>query len=635
MYKIDKLKLTNFKFFSGDKDVTFNKRHVLIYGENGSGKSSIYWALHCFLHSTLKPDIDSVQKYFKLITEHPESIRNRYATHSGENSGIVVTLKHDDTKRYADINAEISNTTVNTQTNQYIKLMTLSSELINYKVIYNMYLATNKDSIKLFKYFVENLMEFIDFDQELTTIRGHKLSRNSLDWWRYIEQSIDPYPGIGGVGYNDFVEHVRLFNEKFSDFLQLITEEANRSLSEDFKEDFKIKFKYTPATYNDFNTYNKGRNKITIAPEIELIVELSTLSGVAAIVERPHSYLNEARLSSIAIAIRFAILKERYTEQAPKVMVLDDLLLSLDLGNRSSIINMLLRKFSSIYQLIILTHDRAFFDCVLNHLSKNDIETKWKLYEMYESEDGGKKVPSIVEYQTALSKAYAYFKGNNCQIDYSACGNNQRQALEDVFKKQLKNFNLLDDKQRPINIDAMMINHCLLEAQKLYPRIAFDTTILDELDIHRKQSLNPSSHHSPKSNFYKRELLRTFEIISILNKHDIRVLIPVDSELKFKVSCEDGTEHDYKLKVLDNILAYKKPDNDYYFSDSDKYDFQMTECNGNELTHKIKSKTLSELYNDTCNFLDRKYKTIRENDIYNVFEYYVSKLQDLLNGLNN
>ena len=73
-------------------------------------------------------------------------IKNRYAQNA-DKSGVSRTLEHLDHERYANINAEISNNVVNTQTTHEIKLMALSSELINYKVVYNMYLATNKSTI--------------------------------------------------------------------------------------------------------------------------------------------------------------------------------------------------------------------------------------------------------------------------------------------------------------------------------------------------------------------------------------------------------------------------------------------------------------------------------------------------------
>ena len=133
MYKIKNIKLNNFKFFFGEQNLKLDKKHTLIYGENGSGKSSIYWALHCFLHSTLKPNVASVQKYLLPISQSEESIKNRYAQ-DGDKSGVSITLEHLEYERYANINAEISNNGVNTQTNHDIKLMALSSELINYKV---------------------------------------------------------------------------------------------------------------------------------------------------------------------------------------------------------------------------------------------------------------------------------------------------------------------------------------------------------------------------------------------------------------------------------------------------------------------------------------------------------------------
>ena len=44
-YKIDKLEIRNFKFFDEVEPLDFEGKNVLLYGENGSGKSSIYWAI--------------------------------------------------------------------------------------------------------------------------------------------------------------------------------------------------------------------------------------------------------------------------------------------------------------------------------------------------------------------------------------------------------------------------------------------------------------------------------------------------------------------------------------------------------------------------------------------------------------
>ena len=51
---------------------------LLLYGENGSGKSSIFWGLHTLFESSLKEDED-IQKYFKHRDESAESLVNIYA----------------------------------------------------------------------------------------------------------------------------------------------------------------------------------------------------------------------------------------------------------------------------------------------------------------------------------------------------------------------------------------------------------------------------------------------------------------------------------------------------------------------------------------------------------------------------
>ena len=42
--KINRIKISNYKFFYGDFEMEFKGKNVLVYGENGSGKSSIFQA---------------------------------------------------------------------------------------------------------------------------------------------------------------------------------------------------------------------------------------------------------------------------------------------------------------------------------------------------------------------------------------------------------------------------------------------------------------------------------------------------------------------------------------------------------------------------------------------------------------
>ena len=56
MAKINGIVINGFKAFPSLHTIELEGKHLLMYGENGSGKSSIYYALHCIFNSCRKPD---------------------------------------------------------------------------------------------------------------------------------------------------------------------------------------------------------------------------------------------------------------------------------------------------------------------------------------------------------------------------------------------------------------------------------------------------------------------------------------------------------------------------------------------------------------------------------------------------
>ena len=60
MVKITKIEIKNFKGFYGTYQIDLHKagKNLLIYGENGSGKTSLYKALELFLDSSENETID-------------------------------------------------------------------------------------------------------------------------------------------------------------------------------------------------------------------------------------------------------------------------------------------------------------------------------------------------------------------------------------------------------------------------------------------------------------------------------------------------------------------------------------------------------------------------------------------------
>lgn len=627
MYRIKEITLENFKFFYGKRKLDFERKHILLYGENGSGKSSIYWALYTFFQSVFKTDVRQVQKYFLPITKSEESLKNRYAD-DNEDSFIEILFENDPSDPRVK---RISNTTVNTRTDDFVKEITLTSDLIDYKSIFNIYNFTNKSRVKLFGYFEKHLLPFINLRSPLTKSDGTLISTNLEVWWNHLKAGLDPYPGIYDQEYTHFQSLISTFNSDFDFYLKKITETANNYLKYKFKEDFQLEFDFQNCTYNDFNTHNKGRNKKTIAPEIYLEAWLidSNLDEVSSKISRVHTFLNEARLSSIALAIRMAILKEKFVKESPKILILDDLLLSLDMGNREVVLSIILEEYLQDYQLIILTHDRVFFHSALSYikvkhateLKKQGEENKaklddayskfWKVFELYEATQiDGKRIPSITIHKTYLQKALHYFNDVE-NIDYHACGNNLRSALEEALREIIPSKFLRQEDGHPIPISSQTLNTLIVKCIDFFNHLGFDITLLEKLDRYRERALNQTSHYNPKSNYFKRELQDTFEIISELKKYRFDTIIAKDSLLQFSVFSNSGSEYIYTFKPLDNICLYLESKDlaESFYCPNDKRLYALIGFTSNDQSEIIdpvtKNLTLEEFYLQTINGLEK------------------------------
>ena len=66
MSKIKSLQLNNFKFFRQSDPILLDSKHLLLYGENGSGKSSVFWGLYTLLEAAYKQP-NEVKSYFDSI----------------------------------------------------------------------------------------------------------------------------------------------------------------------------------------------------------------------------------------------------------------------------------------------------------------------------------------------------------------------------------------------------------------------------------------------------------------------------------------------------------------------------------------------------------------------------------------
>jgi len=139
MKKIYKLAIKNFKAFQDEEIFEFKGKNVLVYGNNGSGKSSLFWALYTFLQSSIKSSDEDIKKYFDY--ESPQSLLNIFAAED-EKAWIALTYIDEETQEtHTNI---ISKETINTRGNQTIQELNLASDFISYKLLHNFYNASHK-----------------------------------------------------------------------------------------------------------------------------------------------------------------------------------------------------------------------------------------------------------------------------------------------------------------------------------------------------------------------------------------------------------------------------------------------------------------------------------------------------------
>lgn len=371
--------------------------------------------------------------------------------------------------------------------------------------------------------------------------------RNSEEYRRYVDTTIPK-----------FVELLKTFLEK-------ITTTTNKYLSDSFKEGFQIKFETDLIECS----YNKwvGQHAEVSRPEIRLtiIFDHDKLPAAKRPILKPHTFLNEARLTAIALAIRLAMLDERlYDVNSASLLILDDLLLSLDMSHRDKVLDIVLDKVDE-YQIMILTHDRAFYNLCkrrIDNLLKKDDTYKWEFKEMYQdaTKDDKIPIPFITDFESPLSLAKKYFK----EFDYPACANYLRKESERVLRQLLPHNKTITHSTEPGKGSVqLLLNPLIKNFEEYYKSIGGDFIPFEKLHEYKDLLMNPLSHHNSEAPIYRQELVNTFEILDKLNL--IKILrLEADPNDESPILLTDtgtnGEQVEYTLYLREQLLLRKNLD---------------------------------------------------------------------------
>ena len=447
--RITKIALKNFRAFYADHEIDLGKkgRNLLVYGENGSGKSSLLKAIELFIDS-------HVRNY---------QFTNYRNFHRIDTDGGHVKISMRATKNDPETTYEWSDTTRETDAPLILQAAKTRGSL-DYKSLLKVYFMTQDNSeIDLFKLLIEEI---------LNNTRNNFTDRLLSEEW----EEIINYPIPRSAKHTNKIQELQSildnFNNGLDSILQLLKNEAIDILNQ-FDNSIIIDFNFNRLEFDLPNKCLTGGN-------VYLQVHVNQINFTS-----PHQFLNEAKLSAIALSIYLAALKTNPSSPL-KILVLDDVLIGLDMSNRIPIIHILKEKFND-YQIFLMTYDKEWYELLKRHF--ND----WKTIELYAGRGIDYEIPILVENKKYLEKAQNYLQAH----DHTAAAVYLRKAFEVRIKSFCEKMNLrVKYRERAKDLDTNDFWEPIINAKNSdgTPKNYISTALISLLDQHRTFIMNPLSH---------------------------------------------------------------------------------------------------------------------------------------------
>jgi energy-coupling factor transporter ATP-binding protein EcfA2 len=507
---LQRIDITNFKAFKR-LSLELKGRHLLVYGANGSGKSSLYWALYTFLQSARK-STDEVVKYFD--SADPERLLNIHEDADVNPGEIAVALgdgNGGENKVY-----RISLNQHGTNNRPVILAGNLASDFITYRFFFGFSDFKNSEKFDIWPLFEKEILPFC------VSVGG----RSPLGLWNRIksgEANPDGLDGPGGAkAYRDFATATVAFKNLLPSIIDSISTAAQSFYDEHFAvhDLAEVKLKLGVTTAASFTGTNKDNAKFT-HPVVEFQIQVG-----GKIITRPQSYLNEAKLTQLALSVRFAASMVNLHDSPLKLLVLDDVLVSLDMSNRMKVVQILQSASFKDYQQIIMTHDQGLFNEMKRQIQNND---QWSFVTLTKKSTGDVKVK---EERRPLEKAKAYFGEN--MLDEAAqhlriaAEENVRNYRQVVLNQNVaEGFTPLSEHIKSVksHFEARLLQKCSqsisrdrsLSFSDADKQSAEVICIFDDLGKMTERVLNPAAHWNEVP-LYEQEVEKTIELIGRLEQ---------------------------------------------------------------------------------------------------------------------
>lgn len=539
MATITQIEIDGFKAFPKNFKLDLGTgKNLLLYGENGSGKSSLYYALHALLQSVFKDDRGA--KYFKTgdtngekFIINNEHLINIFRFNEAKDNTYTpyVRITFDNGKIWRLDNGGLSSE--NGGNENEIRMLNKNSAFINHSYISRFHAARNSEEIDLWNVFYKDILPFhvpVDTEQFLADLYDEIVSEcNSSPKPRTSRSSLK----------NKIVD--------FNSYLELLVGDINKKASSIYNDYFRsvgdheltIKIAYYKKEASE--NINKDYYHLYYGSDITGLLELNTpqigieIKENGILIFKPQSHFNEARLTAIALAVKFAAMSKTIFQGS--FLALDDMLISLDMSNRMKVINYLLDKIAPVYKLYVFTHDRLFYHTLKRIIETQYKESEWIFGGIYVNDSIVPNEPCYVpDDKRKIEKIEDAYK---CH-DYFRCGTLLRQECERCLNELLPDsFKVKEDPKTgasvPKNLDEL-----IRSLEEFCNHEQIDYTPFKDLKTYKDLFLNSIVHNDITSPFYRNEVKVCKQAIALLAQINRARTIQCKQDFYFEFQTPDG-----------------------------------------------------------------------------------------------
>lgn len=445
--KITKIFLKNFQAFYGEHEIDLgrNGKNLLIYGENGSGKSSLLKAIELFLDS------------------HVRNLNfNRYRNFfAADADGGHVKISARANANEPETTFEWSNA-IRTTDDPIILDAAKTKGVLDYKALLEVYFLHPKDcEVNIFNLLVNTI---------LANSRNEFTQRRLIEDWEAIQQM--PIPR---QNHNNKIQDYQAALDNFNQGLQAILNQLRQELGNILQ-----KFEYPISLEFDFQgvTLNIPEKRLD---NQSVLLKINFYDQHFPLV---HQFLNEAKLSAIALSIYLASLKINPSSEL-KILVLDDVLIVLDMSNRLPVIDILKEEFGD-YQTFLMTYDKEWYDILKRNFQN------WKAIELYAGREEDYEIPVLLDNKPYLEKAKFYLEKH----DHKAAAIYLRTAFEVKIKWFCEKKNIpVKYREKPKDLTSNDFWEPIKNARTQNGDLKYiDATLASQVELYRSLVMNPLSH---------------------------------------------------------------------------------------------------------------------------------------------